>query len=66
MTNKTTANFGGLVLFVTLRIRFAENINKSYHVYKVIVVLHIDNKILGIGLTVHHANKNKSVILIKF
>ena len=39
----TTANFRGLVLFVTLQKQFPENINKSYHVFKVIVVLHIDN-----------------------
>ena len=57
---------GGLVLFVTLQKQFAENINRSYHVYKVIVLLDIDNKILGIDLTVHSANKNESLILIKF
>ena len=33
--------YGGLVLFVPLQEQFAENNNKSYHVYKVIVVLHI-------------------------
>ena len=44
----------------------SENPYKSYHVYKVIVVLHIHNKILGIRLEGHPANKNKSLILIKF
>ena len=33
---------------------------QSYHVYKVIVVLHIYNRKLGIKLTGHPANKNKS------
>ena len=47
------------MLFVILWKQFAENVTKSYHFYKVIVVLHIDDKILGIGLTVHPANKNE-------
>ena len=57
---------GDGVFFVTARKQFAENAYKSCHVYKVIVVLHIYSKILGIRLVVHPANKNKSVILIKF
>ena len=32
---------GALVFFVPLPEQFAENANKSYHVYKVIVRLHI-------------------------
>ena len=56
-------NFG---VFVTLRKQFAENDNKSYHVYKVIVVLHIYNKSLVIRLAGHHANKNKSLVLRLF
>ena len=43
----------------TLQKEFAENANKSYHAYKVIVVLHIYNKILGIGLAGHPTNKKK-------
>ena len=39
---------GGVGVFVTLRIQLAENANKCYHDYKVIVVLHIYNKSLGI------------------
>ena len=39
---------------------------KSYHVYKMIVVLHIYHKILGIRLAGHPANKNKSVVLRLF
>ena len=39
---------GGLVLFVPLQEQFAENANKSYHVCKVIVVLHIYHKIFGV------------------
>ena len=56
----------GLVFLVPMRKQFAETPNKSYHVYKRIVVLHIYNKILGIRLEGHPANKNKSLILIKF
>ena len=52
---------GGVV-----REQFVENANKSYHFYKVIVVRHICNKILGIRLAGQPANKNKSLILIKF
>ena len=55
----------GFGVFVTLRKQFAENANKSYHVYKVIVVLHIYNKIHGIRLAGHPAIKNKNLILIK-
>ena len=40
------------VLFVTVRIQFPKNAYKSYHVYKVIVVLLIYSKILGaLGIT---------------
>ena len=60
-------NFRGLVFFAaTLQNEFAENANKSYHAYKVIVGLHIYNKILGIGLAGHPTNKTKSLALIKF
>ena len=52
--------------FVTVRKQFSENPNKNYHVYYVIVVLHIYSKILGIRLVGHPANKTKSLILIKF
>ena len=52
--------------FVTMRKQFAENANKSYHVYKVKVVLYIYNKIFGIRLEGLPANKNKSLILSKF
>ena len=48
------------------RKQFEEKANKSYHIYKVIVVLHIYSKILGIRLVGNPANKNKSLILIKF
>ena len=53
------------MFFVTVRKQFAENANKMYHVYKVIVVLHIHNKTLGIRLVGHPANKNRSLVLIK-
>ena len=49
-----------------MRKQFAENAYKSYHVYKVINVLHNYSKMLGIRLVGHPANKNKSLILIKF
>ena len=52
--------------FVTLRKELAENANKSYHVYKVIVVLHIDNTSLGIRIAENHAIKNKSLVLRLF
>ena len=39
---------GGLVLFVSLQEQFAENANKSYHVCKVIVVLHIYHIVFGV------------------
>ena len=41
-------NFMGLVFFLPLHEQFAENTNKSYHVCKVIVALHIYHKIFGI------------------
>ena len=47
-TNKNFKFEGVLVFFVTLRIQLAENANKRYHDYKVIVVLHIYNKSFGI------------------
>ena len=43
----TNSNFkfeGDCFFFVTLQIQHAEIANKSYHVYKVIVELHIYNK----------------------
>ena len=59
-------NFRGSVCFATLGKQFAENANRIYHVYKAIVVLHIYNKILGIGLAGHFTNKNKSLALINY
>ena len=47
-TNENFKFEGVLVFFVTLRIQLADNANKHYHDYKVIVVLHIYNKSLGI------------------
>ena len=47
--------YGFWVFFVTLRKQLAENATKSYHVYKVIVVPHIYNKILDIRLAVYTA-----------
>ena len=44
-TNKNFKFEGVLVFFVTLRIQLAENANKSYHDYKVIVLIY--NKSLG-------------------
>ena len=52
--------------FVPVQEQFAENTNKSYHVCRVIFVLHIYHKMLGIRLAGPSANKNKSLILIKF
>ena len=62
------ANFRGFArcVFFLLRKQLAENTTKSYHVYKVIGVPHIYNKSLGIRLAGYPANKNKSLILIKF
>ena len=39
---------------------------KRYHVYKMIVVPHTYCRIVAIRLAGHPANKNKSLILIKF
>ena len=50
--------------FLPLQKQFAENANKKYHIYKVIAVLHVYNKILGIRLAGHPANKNKNLILL--
>ena len=43
-------NFRGwwCVFFVPVQEQFAENTNKSYHVCKVVVVLHIYHKMFGI------------------
>ena len=42
-------NFRGwLCFFVPVQEQFAENTNKSYHVCRVIVVLHIYHKMFGI------------------
>ena len=44
-------NFSGwwcLFFFVPVQEQFAENTNKSYHVCRVIVVLHIYHKMFGI------------------
>ena len=41
--------YGGGCFFATAK-KNAENAGKSYHFYKVIVVLHIYSKILGIRL----------------
>ena len=41
-------NFMGVLFFVPLQGQFAENATKSYHVCKMIVVLHIYYKIFGI------------------
>ena len=56
----------GLPFLVPRGKQFAENPYKSYHVYKVKVVLHIYNKSLVIRFEGNPANKNKSLILIKF
>ena len=58
--------YRGLVLFVPLQEQFAENANKSLHVCKVIVVLHIYHKIFGIRYAGTPANKIKILALIKF
>ena len=57
---------GGLVLFVPLQEQFAENANKSLHVCKVTVALHIYLKIFGIKYAGPPANKIKILSLIKF
>ena len=49
-----------------MRKQLAESANKSYHVFKVKVVLHIDYKSLGIRLEGHPANKIKSLNLYYF
>ena len=55
------------MFFVARRKQLAENAsNKSYQVYKVIVVLHIYNERLGVRLAGHPANKNKSLVLRLF
>ena len=56
------------MIFVTLRKQLAENAYKSYHVYKVIVVLHnfLNNKSLVITLAGHPENKYKNLSLDYF
>ena len=54
------------MLFVPLQEQFAENANKSLHVCKVIVALHIDHKIFSIRYEGPPANKIKILALIKF
>ena len=39
---------GAVVVFVHVQEQFAQNTNKSYHVCRVIVVLHIYHKMFGI------------------
>ena len=53
------------MVFVPVQEQFAENTNKSYHVCRVIVVLHIYHKMFGIRYAGPSANKNKKLILIK-
>ena len=66
-SNQKTANLRVVgVFFVTLRKELAENANKSCHVCRVIVVLHIYNKSLLIRLAGHPSNKNKSLVLRLF
>ena len=55
-----------MVFFVPVQEQFAENTKKSYHVCRVIVFIHIYHKMFGIRLAGPSANKNKSLILIKF
>ena len=59
-------NFMGLVFFVPLQGQFAENANKSYHVCKEIVVLHIYHTNFGIRQEGPPVNKVKILTLIKF
>ena len=54
------------MFFVPVQEQFADNTNKSYHVCRVIVVLHIYHKMFGIRKAGPYANKNKSLILTKF
>ena len=56
-TNQNCKFEGWWCFFVTLRKHLAENANKSYHVYKVTVVLHTYNKGLGVILAGHPATK---------
>ena len=42
-------NLRVVVFFVPVQEQFAENTNKSYHVCRVIVVLHIYHKMFGIA-----------------
>ena len=56
---------GSMVFFLPLQERFAENANKSYHVCKVIVALHIYHNFFGIRYALPPANKIKIFALIK-
>ena len=56
----------GAVFFCNSAKATCRNANKSYHVCKVIVVLHKYHKSVGIRLAGHPANKNKSVVLRLF
>ena len=47
--NQSQLQLYGVVGFVPVQEQFAENTNKSYHVCRVIDVLHIYHKIFGIG-----------------
>ena len=47
-TSRNCNFMGDWCCFVSLQGQFAENANKSFHVCKVIVVLHINHKIFGI------------------
>ena len=47
-TSRNCNFMGGWCFFVPLQGQFAENANKSYHVCKVTVVLHVYHKIFGI------------------
>ena len=54
------------MFFVPLQEQYAENVNKSLHVCKVIVALHIYHKIFGIRYVGPPANRIKMLALIKF
>ena len=56
----------GLVVFVTLQKQLAENANRFFHVYIMIVVIHIYNKSVAIRFAGHPGNKNKSLVVRLF
>ena len=62
VATRHNCNFMGGWCFLFL----SENANKSLHVCKVIVVLHIYHKIFGIRYAGTPANKIKILALIKF